>query len=206
MTSFDLRVQQWLQKSTITAADKITIMQNTIKGLEGYRLMTSKETPTDQPLRLDPKFVIQWPLVDAYQRDVRKLEEDIRTGTDSRNDDPSRLTTEFMFGDSNNIQVVGGGNTRCGGASAAKTDADGLEKITSWRPIIEAMAGSAFECFEAVSFTTQVVAGTNWKAKIKVANGGVAPYIHARVFVPLPYTNAPPECTAITAHAAEDAL
>ena len=94
MTSFDLRVQQWLQKSTLTPADKITIQQNTIKGLEGYRLMTNKETPTDQPLRLDPKFVIQWPLSEACQRDVRKLQQGIDGEPSTR-----RLSAEILAND-----------------------------------------------------------------------------------------------------------
>jgi CRP-like cAMP-binding protein len=111
MTSFDLRVQQLLQSSTISAADKVTIMQNTLKGLEGYRHMTSKETPTDQPLRLDPKFVIQYSLADTYQRDVRKLQQDIRNGVDTRAASMELSPTGghlggFTFGDSGNLGVT----------------------------------------------------------------------------------------------------
>ena len=75
MTSFDLRVQQWLTKSTVPTSDKISLMQKTVSGLASYRAMTTKETPTDQPIRLNPKFVIQWSVLDTYQRTIRKLQE-----------------------------------------------------------------------------------------------------------------------------------
>ena len=46
--------------------------------------------------------------------------------------------------------------------------------------------------FEPVGYTTQVVAGTNFRVKYKVGDND---YVHAQVFVPLPHTGAPPECS-----------
>ena len=51
-----------------------------------------------------------------------------------------------------------------------------------------------FKYFEVVSYTTQLVAGVNYFMKIKV---GPEEYIHARVFVPLPFQNAPPEVSGV---------
>ena len=85
-------------------------------------------------------------------------------------------------------------STHVGGHSGEKTDAEGLAKINAWRAIIEAKAGSAFAHFEAVSYTTQVVAGTNWNAKIRVSPDAT---IQVRVFEPLPHTGAAPEVKEI---------
>ena len=57
-----------------------------------------------------------------------------------------------------------------------------------------------FKYFEVVSYTTQLVAGVNYFMKIKV---GPEEYIHARVFVPLPFQNAPPEVSGVQTGKAE---
>ena len=48
--------------------------------------------------------------------------------------------------------------------------------------------------FEAVKFTSQVVAGTNYVVKYKV---GADQYIHAMIFEPLPNTNMSAEVTKV---------
>lgn len=48
---------------------------------------------------------------------------------------------------------------------------------------------------KAISFTTQVVAGTNYIMKIAVSQGGAEPFhAHCKIFKPLPHTNQPPTC------------
>ena len=76
-----------------------------------------------------------------------------------------------------------------GGHSELKTDADGLASIFAFQDIIEEFLGLTFETFEPIAYTTQVVAGTVYQAKIRVDGGEV---IHAKIFEPLPHTNEAP--------------
>eukprot|EP00345_Euplotes_harpa_P015688 CAMPEP_0168346724 /NCGR_PEP_ID=MMETSP0213-20121227/18491_1 /TAXON_ID=151035 /ORGANISM="Euplotes harpa, Strain FSP1.4" /LENGTH=97 /DNA_ID=CAMNT_0008355529 /DNA_START=27 /DNA_END=317 /DNA_ORIENTATION=+ len=55
-----------------------------------------------------------------------------------------------------------------GGHSEVKTDADGLATISSFKGIIEAHLNASYTVFEPVHYTTQVVAGTVYQAKIRV--------------------------------------
>ena len=76
-----------------------------------------------------------------------------------------------------------------GGHSALKTDADGLALIAGFQFIIEESVGQSFDTFEPFAYTTQVVAGTVYQAKIRVDGGDV---LHAKIFQPLPHTNEDP--------------
>ena len=77
----------------------------------------------------------------------------------------------------------------CGGFGNAR-DADDKVKALAleMKPEVEKALGATYGTFEAVKFTTQVVAGTNYKIKVKV---GDEQYVHIKVFVPLPCNNAP---------------
>eukprot|EP00345_Euplotes_harpa_P018704 CAMPEP_0168341416 /NCGR_PEP_ID=MMETSP0213-20121227/14674_1 /TAXON_ID=151035 /ORGANISM="Euplotes harpa, Strain FSP1.4" /LENGTH=68 /DNA_ID=CAMNT_0008347895 /DNA_START=8 /DNA_END=211 /DNA_ORIENTATION=- len=66
-----------------------------------------------------------------------------------------------------------------GGHSAPKTDAAGLERVATHQGIIEAHLGTTFTTFEPVHYTTQVVAGTNIQAKIRVDGDD---HVHAKIF------------------------
>ena len=79
-----------------------------------------------------------------------------------------------------------------GGHSEPKTDAEGLEKIAGWKSAVETKAGATYATFEVVHYTTQVVAGTNWRAKVKV---GDSEYIHVTIFEPLPHTGDAATCS-----------
>ncbi|CAL1170213.1 unnamed protein product [Cladocopium goreaui] len=57
-----------------------------------------------------------------------------------------------------------------------------------------------FSEFTAVSFTSQVVAGTNYFVKVKVADGK---YCHLRVHQPLPHTGQPPAIHSVQMDKAE---
>ena len=85
-----------------------------------------------------------------------------------------------------------------------KTDPEGLAKIAGWKELVEAHYGSIFDTFEVVNYTTQVVAGTNWKAKIKVSD---TEYIHVKIYEKLPHVNEQPEVSeCLTGKTLEDAL
>ena len=73
-----------------------------------------------------------------------------------------------------------------GGHSALKTDEAGLQTIAGYQGIIEAHLGQTWETFEPIAYTSQVVAGTVYQAKIRVDGGDI---VHAKIFKPLPHTN-----------------
>ena len=71
-----------------------------------------------------------------------------------------------------------------GGASEAKPADDTVKQIVAEiKPKAEAALNSTFTTFEAVSYKTQVVAGTNFLDKVKVDGDK---YVHLKVFRPLP--------------------
>ena len=76
-----------------------------------------------------------------------------------------------------------------GGHSEPKTDAEGITKIKSFQSVIEGAVG-ATGTFEVVSYTTQVVSGTNYRAKIRTGPGDTD-YVHVTVYEPLPHTGEP---------------
>ena len=72
----------------------------------------------------------------------------------------------------------------CGGFGQSRPADDEVKAIaTEMKPKVEQALGKTYTQFEAVSFTTQVVAGVNYKIKVKV---GDEDYVHIKVFVPLP--------------------
>ena len=79
----------------------------------------------------------------------------------------------------------------CGGFGDAR-DADDKVKALAleMKPKAEAALGATFATFDAVKYTTQVVAGTNYKIKVNVGDGK---FVHIKVYVPLPCKNAPNE-------------
>lgn len=46
---------------------------------------------------------------------------------------------------------------------------------------LESLCSQQFPCFMVEGFTKQVVAGTLYQAKIKVAESGDTPYVHVKV-------------------------
>ena len=77
----------------------------------------------------------------------------------------------------------------CGGFGNARDADDKVKALAKEvKPEVEKALGATYSQFEAVKFTTQVVAGTNYKIKVKVGDGQ---YVHIKVFVPLPCNNAP---------------
>jgi cystatin-A/B len=76
----------------------------------------------------------------------------------------------------------------CGGFGNARDADDKVKALAKEvKPEVEKALGATYSQFEAVKFTTQVVAGTNYKIKVKVGDGQ---YVHIKVFVPLPCNNA----------------
>ena len=55
---------------------------------------------------------------------------------------------------------------------------------------VENALGETFDVYEPVLYTSQIVAGTNYKIKIHVGNER---YIHITIYVPLPVYNNPNE-------------
>ncbi|XP_055364279.1 cystatin-B-like [Betta splendens] len=73
--------------------------------------------------------------------------------------------------------------TLCGGTSPSKDADEEIQKICdSVKHHAEAKSGKNFEIFKAVSYTSQVVAGTNYF--VKVHTGGDE-HIHLRIHVKL---------------------
>ncbi len=72
----------------------------------------------------------------------------------------------------------------CGGFGWPRpADDEVKELVKSVKSKVEEKANAQYAEFEAVSFTTQVVAGTNFIVKVKV---GSDQYIHVKIFRPLP--------------------
>ena len=79
----------------------------------------------------------------------------------------------------------------CGGFGNARPADEKVKAIAlEMKPKVEQALGATYTEFEAVQFTTQVVAGTNYKIKVKVGDGK---YVHIKVHVPLPNANKPKE-------------
>ncbi|CAB4003956.1 cystatin-B [Paramuricea clavata] len=83
----------------------------------------------------------------------------------------------------------------CGGLGEKKqATAETQKLIDSVRSAAETKAGQTFEKYEAISFKSQVVAGTNYFVKVDV---GCDKYVHLRVYQPLPHTGQPAELSGI---------
>jgi cystatin-A/B len=75
----------------------------------------------------------------------------------------------------------------CGGTSDVKDATEEIQKlIEEVRHDLEAKAGAPFSHYKAVSYKSQVVAGTNFFVKIQTDDNA---YIHARIFRALPHAN-----------------
>ncbi|KAK5897863.1 hypothetical protein CgunFtcFv8_015329 [Champsocephalus gunnari] len=84
----------------------------------------------------------------------------------------------------------------CGGVSNVPTEAD--EKIQTIcdgvKAAAEEKAGKKYEIFKAKSYTSQVVAGTNYFIKVHV---GEEDHVHLRVWAKLPHQGSGTELSAI---------
>lgn len=67
--------------------------------------------------------------------------------------------------------------------------------INQVRGEVEGQVGDVGE-YRAVSFTSQVVAGKNYKVKVLIRGEN---YIHIKVYVPLPHTGNPPSLSSLEA-------
>jgi hypothetical protein len=85
----------------------------------------------------------------------------------------------------------------CGGHSEAKPMNDEHREIClSMKAKVEATMGTQFAEFEPVSYTSQVVAGTNFTFKVRV---GAEQHISVKIFRPLPCNGTELELTAAAA-------
>lgn len=83
--------------------------------------------------------------------------------------------------------------TLCGGYSAVKDADDAVQQLVD--TVRDAAAGEReVTIWKAVKYTSQVVAGTNYRIKVQC---GDDVYCHLAVFVPLPYTQEGPKLTAV---------
>ncbi|XP_059139384.1 cystatin-B-like [Physella acuta] len=79
----------------------------------------------------------------------------------------------------------------CGGTSDVKEANEEIhELVKEIRGELEKKVEKTYPDFKAVSFKSQVVAGTNFFVKILVNDGE---YVHVRIFRPLPHTNEGPK-------------
>jgi hypothetical protein len=81
----------------------------------------------------------------------------------------------------------------CGGHSGLKEpDQEMRDYFAGAQEAVHAKAGQSFDRFELVGYTSQVVAGTIYWAKIKVSDADTG-FIHVKIFQALPYTGAGPD-------------
>lgn len=79
----------------------------------------------------------------------------------------------------------------CGGIAEPKpADEEVQMLVTQMRKHVEEKANKKFDDFTAISYATQVVAGTNFFVKVHVGNDEC---VHVRIFRPLPHENRMPE-------------
>jgi hypothetical protein len=70
---------------------------------------------------------------------------------------------------------------------------------------LESLCQQQFSCFQVLGFTKQVVAGTMYQVKIKVAESGDTPVVHAKIMQFLPHTGKGPELQWFKTNQTEDA-
>ncbi|XP_046733632.1 cystatin-B-like [Silurus meridionalis] len=94
---------------------------------------------------------------------------------------------------------------RCGGPSAVEAANKEVQKICDEvKPRVEEKAGRTFNVFTAKSYTTQVVAGTNYFIKVQVSD---VECVHLRVYKMLPHAGEKLELTGIqTQKSHQDAI
>ena len=71
-----------------------------------------------------------------------------------------------------------------------EVDEDVRTLALNMREKVENTLGETFDVYEPVLYTSQVVAGTNYKIKVHV---GDEKFVHIKIYVPLPVYNAPNE-------------
>ncbi|KAM4887061.1 cystatin-B isoform 1-T2 [Thomomys bottae] len=82
----------------------------------------------------------------------------------------------------------------CGAPSATRpATAETQEIADQVKSQLEEQANRKFSVFKAVSFKSQVVAGTNYFIKVDVGN---EEFLHLKVFHSLPHENKPPALSA----------
>lgn len=85
-------------------------------------------------------------------------------------------------------------STICGGFGGAKEATEDEQAILdAVKSEVEAHFSKELSVFQAISFTTQVVAGINYLIKVK-CDEDIA---HVKICKPLPHTNKPPFLLAI---------
>ena len=85
--------------------------------------------------------------------------------------------------------------------TTAKTDEEGLHVITGYKGIVEGFLGASYTTFEPISYTTQVVAGTNYLVKVKVGDNK---YVHIKIWKRLPHEGETTELTEASGNKTED--
>ena len=60
--------------------------------------------------------------------------------------------------------------------------------VDAFKAEIQTQLSAVFSVFKALTYTTQVVAGTNYKVKIEVDGGKV---VEVKIYEPLPHTGNP---------------
>ena len=81
-------------------------------------------------------------------------------------------------------------------AEATAVTAEVKEIVSGKKAECEAKAGTTFATFESLTFVKQVVAGINYKVKVKVAE---VECIHVLVYCPLPHTGEGPQLVSVEA-------
>lgn len=90
----------------------------------------------------------------------------------------------------------------CGGTGELKQADKEVQQICDQvKEEAEKKAGSKFPEFVAVSYKTQVVAGTNYFIKVNVGDGN---FIHLRVYKKLPHAGSTLELSALKTGMKED--
>lgn len=87
-------------------------------------------------------------------------------------------------------------------AEATAVTAEVKEIVSGKKAECEAKAGKTFATFEPLTFVKQVVAGINYKVKVKVLDRGPvaeAECIHVLVYCPLPHTGEGPQLVSVEA-------
>ncbi|XP_067674168.1 cystatin-B-like [Haliotis asinina] len=95
-------------------------------------------------------------------------------------------------------------SVKCGGASEEKVATENEQNLCDKvKSDLESQTKKTFTTYTAISYRTQVVAGTNYFIKVDVGDE----HYHLRIFVPLPYTQNPASLDAYEAgHTAESEL
>ena len=88
-------------------------------------------------------------------------------------------------------------NKLVGGFSTERSPTEREQRILTSLAVkekLEQMSNAGFSDVQVISVKSQVVAGTNYSVKYKTTdNSGVETFLLAKIFVPLPYANEPPE-------------